>query len=73
MKTQELNLTLSHKESRVLTITILGLLTAVVPFSIDMYLPGFTDIAKTYNTTTTKVALSLSSFFIGMGIGPYCF
>lgn len=45
------------------------MLTAVVPFSIDMYLPGFTDIAKTYNTQVSKVALSLSSFFVGMGIG----
>jgi MFS transporter, DHA1 family, multidrug resistance protein len=69
MKTTEITLTVSDKKSRLLTILILGLLTAIVPFSIDMYLPGFTDIAKTYNSTTTKVALSLSSFFIGMGIG----
>jgi DHA1 family bicyclomycin/chloramphenicol resistance-like MFS transporter len=52
-----------------LTIILLGLLTAIVPFSIDMYLPGFTDIAATYKTSVSKVALSLSSFFIGMGIG----
>lgn len=57
------------KKRNTLTIVLLGMLTAVVPFSIDMYLPGFTDIAKTFNTPVSKVALSLSSFFVGMGIG----
>ncbi|RYZ21934.1 MAG: Bcr/CflA family efflux MFS transporter [Chitinophagaceae bacterium] len=69
MKTPQTAVAVAEQKSKLLTIIILGLLTAVVPFSIDMYLPGFTDIARTYNTTTTKVALSLSSFFIGMGIG----
>lgn len=55
--------------NKFLTILILGLLTAVVPFSIDMYLPGFTDIAQTFGTPVSKVALSLSSFFAGMGVG----
>lgn len=34
-----------------------------------MYLPAFPDIARSMKTTVSKVALSLSSFFIGMGIG----
>jgi DHA1 family bicyclomycin/chloramphenicol resistance-like MFS transporter len=50
-------------------ILILGTLTALSPFSIDMYLPGFPAIAKDLHTTTAKVALSLSSFFIGIGGG----
>lgn len=57
------------KKKSTLTIVLLGMLTAVVPFSIDMYLPGFTDIARTFNTPVSKVALSLSSFFVGLGIG----
>jgi len=48
---------------------LLGLLTTIVPFSIDMYLPGFPDIARSLNISVTKVALSLSSFFIGIGVG----
>jgi len=52
-----------------LTILLLGLLTAIVPFSVDMYLPGFPAIAATLHTTVTKVAMSLSSFFIGIGLG----
>ncbi|TDQ12054.1 DHA1 family bicyclomycin/chloramphenicol resistance-like MFS transporter [Pedobacter metabolipauper] len=50
-------------------ILILGSLTALGPFSIDMYLPGFPAIAKDLDTTVGKVALSLSSFFIGISAG----
>src|SRR5438045_9353167 len=50
-------------------ILILGMLSAIGPFSIDMYLPGFPDIAKSLDTTVAHVALSLSSFFIGISFG----
>src|SRR6187455_2933531 len=50
-------------------ILILGLLTAIGPFSIDMYLPAFPDIAKHLHTTVAQVTLSLSSFFIGISAG----
>jgi DHA1 family bicyclomycin/chloramphenicol resistance-like MFS transporter len=50
-------------------ILILGLLTAIGPFSIDMYLPAFPSIAKNLNTTVSQVMLSLSSFFIGISVG----
>lgn len=50
-------------------VLILGTLTALSPFSIDMYLPAFQDIAKSLNTTTARVDLSLSSFFIGLATG----
>jgi len=50
-------------------ILILGTLTALSPFSIDMYLPGFPAIAKDLHTTTEEVARSLSSFFIGLAFG----
>ncbi|MCW3086984.1 MAG: MgtE intracellular domain protein, partial [Sediminibacterium sp.] len=56
------------KKRRRLTILLLGLLTTVVPFSIDMYLPGFGDIATGLHTTIPKVAFSLSSFFLGLGL-----
>lgn len=48
---------------------ILGLLSAIGPFSIDMYLPGFPDIAKDLHTNVSRVALTLSGFFIGIAIG----
>jgi DHA1 family bicyclomycin/chloramphenicol resistance-like MFS transporter len=50
-------------------ILILGSLTALGPFSIDMYLPGFPAIADDLNTSTASVALSLSSYFIGISAG----
>jgi len=52
-----------------LIIFILGMLTALGPFSIDMYLPGFPAIAKDLHTTVAEVSLSLSSFFIGISAG----
>jgi DHA1 family bicyclomycin/chloramphenicol resistance-like MFS transporter len=50
-------------------ILILGSLTALGPFSIDMYLPGFPAIARDLHTTAAKVSLSLSGFFIGISVG----
>ncbi len=50
-------------------ILILGALTALGPFSIDMYLPGFAGIAKDLNTTVANVAMTLSSYFIGISAG----
>ncbi len=50
-------------------ILILGGLTALTPFSIDMYLPGFPAIAKDLSTSPAKVSLSLSGFFIGIALG----
>lgn len=57
------------KKQYFFTVLTLGALTALSPFSIDMYLPGFPNIAKSLDTTTAKVALSLSSFFIGLAGG----
>lgn len=50
-------------------ILILGSMTALAPFSIDMYLPGFPAIAEDLHTTASKVSLSLSGFFIGISAG----
>lgn len=58
---------------KIYIILILGLLTAIGPFSIDMYLPAFPEIAKGLNTTVAKVMLSLSSFFIGISIGQFIY
>lgn len=54
-------------------IFILGLLSAIGPFSIDMYLPGFPAIAKDLHTTVGNVSLSLSSFFIGISAGQFLY
>jgi DHA1 family bicyclomycin/chloramphenicol resistance-like MFS transporter len=63
------SLHLMEKRKRSLLILILGLLCAIGPFSIDMYLPGFPTIAANLHTTVDYVAYSLSSFFIGICAG----
>lgn len=48
---------------------VLGSLTAIGPFSIDMYLPGFPAIARDLHTDIAHVALTLTSYFIGISSG----
>ena len=50
-------------------IPLLGALTALCPFSIDMYLPAFLRIASDFQVSAARVTLSLSGFFIGMAAG----
>lgn len=50
-------------------VIVLGILSALGPFSIDMYLPAFNDIAKNLNTNVAQVQLSLASYFIGISVG----
>ncbi|MBC7416531.1 MAG: multidrug effflux MFS transporter [Pedobacter sp.] len=56
-------------KSNTFLIFVLGLLAALGPFSIDMYLPGFKAIAVGLNTTVNDVALTLSGYFIGISAG----
>lgn len=50
-------------------VVLLGALTTIAPFSIDMYLPGFPAIAKDLHTSVADVSLSLSGFFVGISVG----
>ena len=60
---------MKRKQFYFFTILILGGLATISPFSIDMYLPGFTAIAKDLNTTIDQVQLSLTSYMFGISIG----
>ncbi|HZY81224.1 MAG TPA: multidrug effflux MFS transporter [Cyclobacteriaceae bacterium] len=57
------------RKEHFITILILGALSTVSPFSIDMYLPGFPAIAEDLNTTMTHVQLSLTAYLIGIAVG----
>ncbi len=57
------------RKQTILLILVLGSLTAIGPFSIDMYLPGFPAIARDLRTDISHVALSLTSYFIGISVG----
>lgn len=50
-------------------ILILGALSTISPFSIDMYLPGFPAIVKDLHTNISQVQLSLTAYFVGISVG----
>jgi DHA1 family bicyclomycin/chloramphenicol resistance-like MFS transporter len=52
-----------------LIILILGALSTISPFAIDMYLPAFPGIAAALHTSTAKISLSISSYFVGIAAG----
>jgi DHA1 family bicyclomycin/chloramphenicol resistance-like MFS transporter len=47
---------------------ILGLLSAVGPFAIDMYLPALPAIAEGLSASTAAVQMTLMSFFVAFGV-----
>lgn len=57
------------RRQHIILILVLGSITAVGPFSIDMYLPGFPAIARDLQTDISHVSLSLTSYFIGIAVG----
>lgn len=50
-------------------IILLGILAAIGPFTIDMYLPGFQRIAQDLYTDEQHVAFTLTSYFVGIALG----
>ncbi len=52
-----------------LIILLLGALSLITPFSVDMYLPAFSRIAAQFHTTTSAISWSLSAYFIGFAFG----
>jgi MFS transporter, DHA1 family, multidrug resistance protein len=64
-----MTLTARSKKQKFILILILGALNTITPFSIDMYLPAFPRIASDFHTTIDKVALSVSTYFLGYAVG----
>ena len=58
-----------EQKKHTVMIPILGALIGITPFSIDMYLPGFPAIANDLHAEIAQVALSLTSFFVGIAVG----
>ncbi len=56
-----------------LIILILGALSTISPFSIDMYLPAFPQIAHDLGATPAQVSLSVSGYFVGLALGQLCY
>ena len=60
--------TMQNKQHTII-IVILGLLIALSPFSIDMYLPAFPAIASSLKTDIAHVGYSLTSYYAGLCAG----
>jgi DHA1 family bicyclomycin/chloramphenicol resistance-like MFS transporter len=52
-----------------IVIFLLGALSVITPFAIDMYLPAFPQVAKDFNVENNVVALTMSGYFIGLALG----
>ena len=59
---------LSGRE-RAVYIVILGTLTALGPFTIDMYLPAFPSIETQFNVDAAQVQLTLTGTMVGFALG----
>lgn len=57
------------KINKTFLIVLLGILAALGPFTIDMYLPGFKNIAEDLLTDEKHVTFTLTSYFIGIAVG----
>ena len=51
------------------TALVLGLLSAIGPFAIDMYLPALPSIGQSLGASVSAVQASLMAFFVSLGIG----
>ena len=54
---------------RTLYIILLGALTALGPFTIDLYLPAFPLLEEDFQTTATAIQLTLTGTMIGFALG----
>ena len=52
---------------------VLGLLAAVGPFAIDMYLPALPTIAADLGATTAATQMTLTFFFVGFGLSQLAY
>jgi MFS transporter, DHA1 family, multidrug resistance protein len=60
---------MQHNRSSFFLICLLGSLSVVSPFAIDMYLPAYLQIAKDMAVPSSTVALTISAYFIGLAGG----
>lgn len=58
-----------HRPSDIFIISLLGALSVLTPFSIDMYLPAYQHIAADFAVPSAVISLTISSYFIGLALG----
>lgn len=60
---------MKEQKNYFILVLILGALSTISPFSVDMYLPAFPAISENLDTSISNVQLSLTSYLIGIAIG----
>ncbi|WP_409181356.1 Bcr/CflA family multidrug efflux MFS transporter [Amycolatopsis sp. VS8301801F10] len=55
--------------SQLKLVLVLGVLVALGPLSIDMYLPALPDITRELSTTESTIQLTLTGTVLGLGLG----
>jgi DHA1 family bicyclomycin/chloramphenicol resistance-like MFS transporter len=60
---------MTQAANRTKIILVLGVLSAIGPLSIDMYLPAFKNIAAALQCSQEQMGYTLSSFFFGICMG----
>ncbi|WP_271396448.1 multidrug effflux MFS transporter [Salinicoccus roseus] len=68
-----MNVNHEEKSRKVWIVVLLGLLTAIGPLSMDMYLPALPIVATDLNTTASLAQLSLTACLIGLAAGQLIF
>ena len=56
-------------KSHLKAIVVLGIISALTPFSIDMYLPALPEMTISFGTSTFFTQLTLTIFMLGLAIG----
>lgn len=62
-----------QNENKYWIVILLGMLTAIGPISMDMYLPALPVVADDLNTTASLVQMSLTTCLIGLATGQLIF
>ncbi|GMA29289.1 multidrug effflux MFS transporter [Arenivirga flava] len=57
------------RRQRLTYVLVLGALTALGPFTIDLYLPAFPHLAEDFGATEAAVQLTLTATLIGFAVG----
>lgn len=70
---QDQHLQLRNNISKKKLILILGLLSMLMPLSIDMYLPSMPTIAQDFNVADATVQLTISCYLLGFSFGQLLF
>jgi DHA1 family bicyclomycin/chloramphenicol resistance-like MFS transporter len=60
---------MQKNRSNFFIISLLGCLSVISPFAIDMYLPAYVQVANDLRVNSSTIALTLSAYFVGLAGG----